>query len=102
MSNNRLSLDQVRERLQKSLDKSGKSMRTTSIEAGAGAGYLHSLLKDKKEPGICRLAAICDVLDVSLTYVLHGYDVSPETEAIMNLLEGKPAKRESILNILTD
>lgn len=91
---------QWRSRLEDARAKSGMSMRAVSIGAKKGAGYYQSMLKDGKDPSIDNLIAICGVLDVSLSHILYGVEITPETEAIIKALEGNPGKRAAILQLL--
>jgi transcriptional regulator with XRE-family HTH domain len=90
-----------RDRLAAHLKASGKSMRQVSLASGNGPGYLHSILKDGKEPTIDNLASVCDAAEVSLLFVLFGLDVSREDERILQLLRDHPGSREGILQILS-
>jgi transcriptional regulator with XRE-family HTH domain len=78
--------DQWRNRLQEAVDKSGKSLRAVSLAAGCSPGYLHGILSSKKEPTIARLVKLCDVLGVSVTYVVLGVAWSPEQERLLLLM----------------
>src|ERR1051325_9111440 len=57
-----------RKRLQDALKQSGRSKREISIKAGKGAGYVHSILSEGKDPTIESLIAVCRELNVSLTW----------------------------------
>jgi transcriptional regulator with XRE-family HTH domain len=94
--------DDWRGRLQEILVSSGKSAREVSLAAGKGPGYVHSLLKEGKDPTIDNLLAICAVLNISISHLIHGIELSRETEEILTLLEGSPNSREGILKILKD
>ena len=89
-----------RERLAEAVEASGKSKREVSIASGAGPGYLHSLLKEGKDPSIENLSRVCDALGVSLTRVLYGIDVSPATERLMRAAEASEKTRDHLLAIL--
>lgn len=89
-----------RARLTTALEKSGKTKRAVSLEAGRGPGYLHSILAEGKDPTVDNLIQVCQALGVSLSYVLYGVDLSPETEEVLSLLERHPAARAGILQIL--
>jgi transcriptional regulator with XRE-family HTH domain len=91
-----------RGRLQKILSETGKSAREVSLAAGKGPGYIHSIIKEGKDPTIDNLIAICGVLNISLSRLIYGYELSSETEEILALLEGSPNSREGILKILRD
>lgn len=87
-------------RLEEALEKSGRSKRSVSLAAGLGPGYVHSILKEGKDPTIENLIAVANALEVSLSYLLYGYDVSKETEEILSLLEKRPQQRAAILQLL--
>jgi ribonucleoside-diphosphate reductase alpha chain len=89
-----------RERLEQAIEISGRSNREISLAAGRGPGYLHSLLSEGKDPTIDNLIAICQALNVSLTKILYGVEMSAETEEILALIEGNPEARDGILQIL--
>lgn len=75
-------------------------MRAVSLKAGCAAGYLHSVLKEGKEPTIDKLLALADALNVSASYLLYGFDVTPDTEELLALLAKNPQARRSILDLL--
>lgn len=77
-------------------------MRAISIAAGNGHGYVHSIIKDGKDPTIDNMLKICSVLNVSLTEILFGVEMSAETEEIIRLIEGNAQRRAGLLQILKD
>lgn len=90
-----------RERLAAAIaEKKGASKRGVSLSAGLGAGAVHSWLSEEKIPSIENLMAVCAVLEVSVTRILYGYDITPQTEEILSLLEGNPSARDGILQLL--
>ncbi len=91
-----------RARLEDAIEKSGRSKREISLAAGKGAGYVHSVLKEGKDPTIDNLIAICGVIGVSLTQILYGVQMSQETEEILSLIESNPNMRSGILQILRE
>lgn len=97
----KLDLDLVRQRLSDAITQKGISKRSVSLASGNGPGYVHSILSEGKEPTVTNLAAVCDVVGVSLYYILYGVEVSPETEAIIKKLEENPNARDGILALLT-
>lgn len=92
--------DDWRARLQKAIDDSGMSYRAVSLAANKGPGYIHSILNEGKDPSVVNLIAVCGVVKVSLSYVLYGFEMSPETEEILALLQDDPEKRPAILALL--
>lgn len=91
-----------RARLEDAIEKSGKSKREISLAAGKGHGYVHSIMVDGKDPTIDNLIAICQVLEVSLTQILYGVQMTPETQEILSLIESNPNMRSGILQILRE
>lgn len=92
--------EQWRERLRLAIKASGKSQRQVSLAAGNAAGYANSLIKEGKDPSVGNLIGLCDQIGVSLSYILYGFDVSPETEEVLRLLQAHPAARKGVLQIL--
>ena len=90
----------VRKRLKVALKSKGLSMRRVSEDAKLNPGYVHSILSSDREPTIGNLAKICKVADLSLSYVMYGFEMSPETERLISLLEKNPEKRASMLALL--
>lgn len=92
-----------KDRLAKALKRAGISQRRASLGAGLGPGYVNSILKEGKDPTVANLMAVCSAADISLTYVLFGFDISAETEELMELLGRAPQeKRESLLTLLKE
>ncbi len=92
-----------RARLETALKKSGKSKRAVSLAAGLGAGYMHSILAEGKDPTIDNLIAVCNEVGISLSAVLYGYDLTAENEEILRLLQASsPAAREGLLAVLRE
>ena len=92
--------DDWRARLQKAIDDSGMSYRAVSLAANKGPGYIHSILSEGKDPSVNNLIAVCEVVGVSLSHVLYGFDISPETEEILTLLQEDPGARPALLALL--
>ncbi len=95
--------DAWRGRLAAALEQSGKSKREVSIAAGMGAGYVHSLLGEGKDPTVQNLIKVCEVIGVSLSFVLYGYELTAENEEILRLLKAAtPGERKGLLQILRE
>lgn len=93
-------IDAMRQRLDEALEKKGLSMRAASLKADLGPGFAHSIIKDGKEPTVTKLAALCEAAEISLSYILYGVKLSPETEKLIALIEANPEKRDGILALL--
>jgi len=89
-----------RKRLESAIDADGRSRRRISLDSRMGPGYVHSILKEGKDPTIDSLVAICETLNISLTKVLYGIEISRETEEILTLVQDNPQQRQGILQIL--
>lgn len=79
-----------RARLEAAIDASGRSRRAISLEAGMGPGYVHSVLKEGKEPTISSLIAICREAGASVSQVLLGFDISKQDEEFLSLFANIP------------
>lgn len=88
-------------RLATSIEDSGKSKRQVALDSGNGAGYVHSILSEGKDPTITKLIAVCRAVPVSPLYIIHGINVTPLQEAIITALDENPHKAESILSLLS-
>lgn len=89
-----------RTRLAAAMKEKSLSLRKVSLAADKGPGYLHSILVEGKDPSVDNLTEVCRIVGVTLPYVLYGYDLTPETERLLRLLEEKPEMREGVLKIL--
>jgi hypothetical protein len=87
-------------RLSQAIKDAGKSPRSVSLATGNGPGYVHSILKEGKKPTVENLIAVCDVIPVSLVWVLYGTDVAPDDLEIIRALRGDPATRQAILALI--
>lgn len=74
--------------------------RSVSLAAGKAPGYVHSLLVEGKDPSVDNLTKVCEVVGVTLPYVLYGYQMSPATERLLLLIESRPDLRDGVLKIL--
>jgi transcriptional regulator with XRE-family HTH domain len=90
-----------RDRLRAEIDKAGASKRSLSLKADMGAGYVHSILEDGKDPGLESLMKVCAALDVSLLRIVYGLDVTPEMEEVFHLWRQSSSEtRSGIVQIL--
>lgn len=90
-----------RRRLAEAVQASGKSKREVSISAGMGAGYVHSILSEGKDPTVQNLIRICDQIGVTVSHILYGYDLTPENEELLRLLkDATPEVREALIRLL--
>lgn len=93
--------DDWRVRLAQKIEESGKSMRAISLACGRGEAYVHSIMKEKKNPRAEALAEICAEVGTSISYVLYGFDISAEGEEFLELFpRASPDVRAAILTLL--
>ncbi|WP_455479230.1 XRE family transcriptional regulator [Bartonella sp. B23] len=96
-----MNIDGWRQRLSAELKKTGRSKRSISLAAGKGAGYLHSILAEGKEPTIESLSRVCHEINISMNYILYGEDASSEDKEFINLISRlSPEERQAILILL--
>ena len=67
--------DGWRKRMHDEIRGDGKSLRAVSIAAGMGAGYLHSILIDGKDPTLDNFLRVCDVIGSDPCAILVGRSV---------------------------
>lgn len=95
-----MQIDGWKERLKAAIEKQGKTMREVSLAAGKAQGYVHSLVGEGKDPSVENLAKICEAANVSLTHVLYGFEITPETEKLLQAAERRPDRVQHLLAIL--
>lgn len=89
-----------RNRLRDAIRDRKLSKRGVSLRAKLGQGYLHSILDEGKEPTIQNLADVCAAIPISMSFILYGYDVTPEDEAIIAAMHESPEKRQAVLTLI--
>lgn len=92
--------DEWRVRLTEAIKAKGLSMRAASLAAGFAPGYVHSILKDGKDPSVDHLIAVSREAGVSLLWVLYGIQASPATERLIRMLEADPGTRAAVMQLL--
>ena len=70
-------------RLEAALKKSGVSKADLARRMNVDPGYIQSVFgKRKSAPNPDRLVAICDALNVSVSYILFGFEMDAELERL--------------------
>lgn len=96
-----MSGDDWKRRLADGIEKQGLSQREVSLAAGKGPGYVNSLLKEGKDPTIDNLLAVTKAANLSVTWVLFGFELSRETEELVTEIEKSgPERRDGLLQFL--
>jgi transcriptional regulator with XRE-family HTH domain len=90
-----------RNRLASFLEDRKLSKREVSLAAGMGPGYIHSILKEGKDPGVESLIKVCDTLGITLSWLLYGFDIGPEDERLLQQIQNAdPQSKEALLTLL--
>jgi ribonucleoside-diphosphate reductase alpha chain len=89
-----------RARLSTAIDASGKSARELSLAAGKGPGYVHSILKEGKDPTIDNLLAICSALNISVADLISDVQFSNEMSEIIDRIKDSKLAQNYVLKIL--
>lgn len=71
-------------------------MRSISIEAGHGPGYLHGVLMAGKKPRLPHLEAIARVLGISVGEISEGLPTGPDNAELMELWENLSAEKRAL------
>lgn len=92
--------DKWRDRLADAIKQQNRSLRQVSLQAGKGAGYLHSILVEGKDPSVDNLTDVCHALGISLAFALYGLDISPQKERLLRLYDEHPEMQDGIMRLL--
>lgn len=96
-----MELNSWRTRLRQAIKDRNLSKRGVSLRAQLGQGYLHSILDEGKEPTIQNLADVCAAIPISMSYILYGFEVTREDEAIIAAMHESPEKRQAVLTLIS-
>lgn len=67
--------------IEREAERNRRSYRSMSLAAGFGANYIQQLVtNEKRSPGFDEVVRLCDMLNVSITYIVTGADISHEDE----------------------
>ena len=76
-------------------------MRSISLEAGFGPGYLHDILVVRKDPKLDSVLKIADTLRIGLGQLLYGLDIGPQEEELLRLYAQLPDRqRRAVLDLI--
>ena len=90
-----------RQRLAKALVASGKSKRGASLEAGLGPSYLSGILEEGKQPKLSKVGQLCEVLGISLDYLVYGPDGDEHLPQILEIWKQmSPEEQQGLLRFL--
>lgn len=92
----------MRTRLSQAIKDKRMSMRQVGLDAGLSVSAVHGIIKLNRDPGAENLVKICDVIGVTVSWVMYGYNITPEAEEVLHLLQENPAKRGAILQLLRE
>jgi hypothetical protein len=86
-----------RQRLLKAIEKDGRSPRAISLAANLGPNYLAQMIDRGTAPSTPALVSLCDVLNISVTYVFTGADMTPDQEELLRLSAEMPDRQKDLL-----
>lgn len=83
-------------------DGTGVSLRKISTEAGLGPNFVSQLMADNwKEPSFGRVVKLCDYMDISVTYIVTGAEMSHMQEQMLSQLAAMPEHQQrSVVGLL--
>ncbi|MEP4309697.1 MAG: helix-turn-helix transcriptional regulator [Sulfitobacter sp.] len=96
---NEFDLDKMRERLEAEIIRQRRSMTEVSLSAGYSKSYVRNIIKRDQIPSVDRLHAICEELKVSMSWVMYGLNLPPESSEIFDLLEKDPKRFYALLEL---
>lgn len=94
--------EEMRKRLRSVLEEKNISLRVASLGGGQGDSYLAGILApdSERDPQVSKLIAICDFLEVPLSWVLYGYELPDGSDEIFQLLAENPDRLKNIAALL--
>jgi transcriptional regulator with XRE-family HTH domain len=100
----RLSMTDWRTRLRGCLAQSGKTRSQVCSEAGLNPAYLTQILEQKgATPRIDNLQKLAKVLNTTVTYLVDGVDMGPESIECLSLYTAMtPERRSAVLIVMRD
>lgn len=75
-----------RDRLLQCIEEDGRSGRKIGRLAGVGGNYVRQMVTEGKQPSFDIVVRLCEVLDVSITYVVTGAKMSRYEEEVLAIL----------------
>lgn len=74
----------LEEAVQKHINEHQGSKRSISLKANLDASYVHNMIGGKlTDPTIPRLIAVCEVINVSPSYIISGIEMTREDEELI-------------------
>lgn len=86
-----------RARLLKAIEGDGRSPRAISLAAKLGPNYLAQMIERGTAPSTQALVSLCDVLNVSVTYIFTGANMTPDQEELLRLSAELPERQKELL-----
>ena len=89
-----------RARLVEALADRDRAMRDVSIAVGRNPGYVNSLLNEGREPRLSNLVAVCDELNISVSWLLFGVEMDKSAEQLLKIYSSlAPDQRAQFLRL---
>jgi len=88
-------------RLLQAIDSDGRSDRAISTAANLGVNFVNELRNTAKEPSVEKILRLAAELNLSVTYLFLGRDLSRDDEDLLLVLQSLPASaKEGLLAAL--
>ncbi len=78
-------------RLLQAVDNDGRSDRAISLAANLGVNFVNELRNTSKEPSIEKVLRLAAELQLSVSYLFLGRDLSKDDEDLLLVLQSLPA-----------
>lgn len=92
--------DAMRERIEETLTKSGRSQTDVAKKADLGHGYFTNVLKRKQMPSVDKLDKMCKELKVSMPWIIYGEEIPADFNRVLDLMNKDPKKFYALLALL--
>lgn len=83
-----------RTRLADAILGSGLKLAEISRRAGVGRNYVQQMTKYEKNPRTDYVIRVCQALNVSLSYIFAGLEISSGTEELVQRFQALPEKEQ--------
>lgn len=87
--------DKWKDRLLEAIDADDRSDRAISLSAGLGVNFVNELRNTSKEPSLQKVLKLAAELDLSLSYLFIGYELTKDDEDLLFVLRSLPAEAKA-------
>ncbi|GGX63032.1 hypothetical protein GCM10007385_35200 [Tateyamaria omphalii] len=90
----------MRIRLKEAVDANDMSQNEISRRSGNSVSYVSGVINGSRDPQVSKLVSVCDVLGVSLIWLLYGFDVPEGADEILQHVAEKPEQTDAVISLL--